>query len=141
MEQLELLMLRIEHGRQKRLTLHTAKRTEALYRFATDLLQTYYEQKQLRGLLDFDDLILRTQTLLSDERVANWVLFKLDGGVDHILVDEAQDTSPAQWDVIKLLAQEFTSGQGARAGVHRTIFVVGDKKQSIFSFLIRWRSF
>ena len=134
MEQLELLMLRIEHGRQRRLTLHTAKRTQALYRFATDFLQTYYEHKQLRGLLDFDDLILRTQTLLSDERVANWVLFKLDGGVDHILVDEAQDTSPAQWDVIKLLAQEFTSGQGARAEVHRTIFVVGDKKQSIFSF-------
>ena len=49
-------------------------------------------------------------------------------------MDEAQDTSPAQWDVIKLLAQEFTSGQGARADVHRTIFVVGDKKQSIFSF-------
>ena len=68
------------------------------------------------------------------KRVATWVLFRLDGGIDHILVDEAQDTSPAQWDVIRLLAQEFTSGEGARADVPRTIFVVGDKKQSIYSF-------
>jgi ATP-dependent exoDNAse (exonuclease V) beta subunit len=42
------------------------------------------------------------------------VLYRLDGGVDHILVDEAQDTSPEQWRVIELLAQEFTAGQGAR---------------------------
>ena len=133
-EQLKELMLRVEVGRQNRITLRTAQRTEALYNFATEFLQTYHEYKQQRGFLDFDDLILRTQKLLSDERVANWVLFRLDGGVDHILVDEAQDTSPAQWGVIKLLAQEFTSGQGARSDVHRTIFVVGDKKQSIFSF-------
>ena len=134
LEQLEELMVRVESVRRNRVALRTAQRTEALYHFATEFLQTYHEHKQRRGFLDFDDLILRTQTLLSDERVANWVLFRLDGGVDHILVDEAQDTSPAQWDVIKLLAQEFTSGQGARADVHRTIFVVGDKKQSIFSF-------
>ncbi|MDT2083536.1 MAG: double-strand break repair helicase AddA [Planktomarina sp.] len=134
LEQLEELMVRVESVRQSRVALRTAQRTEALYHFATEFLQTYHEHKQQRGFLDFDDLILRTQTLLSDESVANWVLFRLDGGVDHILVDEAQDTSPAQWDVIKLLAQEFTSGQGARADVHRTIFVVGDKKQSIFSF-------
>jgi len=62
------------------------------------------------------------------------VLYRLDGGIDHILVDEAQDTSPVQWQVIERLAQEFTAGTGARDDTKRTIFVVGDKKQSIYSF-------
>ena len=83
--------------------------------------------------MDFDDLITRAKGLLTDPSVAQWVLFRLDGGIDHILVDEAQDTSPDQWRVIELLAQEFTAGRGAR-DVERTIFVVGDKKQSIYSF-------
>ena len=61
------------------------------------------------------------------------MLYKLDGGLDHILVDEAQDTSPAQWDVIRALAEEFFSGSGARE-VARTLFAVGDEKQSIYSF-------
>ena len=134
MTQLDALMMRVEDTRQSRLALRTAERTKALYEFATEFLHTYHDRKQTRGFLDFNDLILQTQTLMSDERVAAWVLFRLDGGIDHILVDEAQDTSPAQWDVIRLLAQEFTSGQGARADVQRTIFVVGDKKQSIYSF-------
>ena len=134
MIQLEALMMRVEGGRQRRLALRSAQRTKALYDFATEFLESYHDRKQTRGFLDFNDLILRTRTLLLDERVASWVLFRLDGGIDHILVDEAQDTSPAQWDVIRLLAQEFTSGQGARANVQRTIFVVGDKKQSIYSF-------
>ena len=65
--------------------------------------------------------------------MAAWVLFRLDGGIDHILVDEAQDTSPEQWRVIESLAAEFTAGSGAR-DLDRTLFVVGDKKQSIYSF-------
>ena len=93
----------------------------------------YHQRKSERAALDFDDLITRAGALLTDPSVAQWVLFRLDGGVDHILVDEAQDTSPAQWKVIELLAQEFTSGKGAR-DIERTIFVVGDKKQSIYSF-------
>jgi ATP-dependent exoDNAse (exonuclease V) beta subunit len=134
MAQVEALMLRVEAGRQSRLSLNVARRSLALYNFAAEFLGTYRARKQARGFLDFNDLIMRTRHLLSDERVATWVLFRLDGGIDHILVDEAQDTSPAQWDVIRLLAQEFTSGEGARADVPRTIFVVGDKKQSIYSF-------
>ena len=91
--------------------------------------------KQQRGWLDFDDLILRARNLLNEPAVAEWVLYRLDGGIDHILVDEAQDTSPVQWQVIERLAQEFTSGTGARDPmITRTIFVVGDKKQSIYSF-------
>jgi ATP-dependent helicase/nuclease subunit A len=77
---------------------------------------------------------VRTKELLTSPDIAQWVLFRLDGGIDHILVDEAQDTSPAQWDIVKRLAEDFAAGQGARAEVQRTIFVVGDKKQSIYSF-------
>ncbi len=106
----------------------------ALYRFAAEFLPAYEARKQRHGWLDFDDLILRTRALLSNDAVAAWVLYRLDGGLDHILVDEAQDTSPAQWQVIERLAQEFTAGHGARDNVLRTIFVVGDKKQSIYSF-------
>ena len=60
--------------------------------------------------------------------------YKLDQGIDHILIDEAQDTSPDQWEVVRQLAEEFFSGLGARDNVHRTIFAVGDEKQSIYSF-------
>ncbi len=130
---LDALMTRVEAARQRRLALAAAERTAALHRFAAPFLGAYAARKSAAGLLDFDDLILRARALLAESTMAQWVLFKLDGGIDHILVDEAQDTSPAQWDVIEALSREFTSGAGAReAG--RTIFVVGDRKQSIYSF-------
>ncbi len=132
--QLEALMLRVEAAREKRLALTAAQKSRVLHRFAAAFLPEYERRKQLRGWLDFDDLILRARQVLNDPAVAEWVLYRLDGGIDHILVDEAQDTSPDQWDVVEKLAQEFTSGEGARSGVERTIFVVGDKKQSIYSF-------
>ncbi|MDB6452781.1 double-strand break repair helicase AddA [Falsirhodobacter sp. 20TX0035] len=133
LDRLEDLMRRVEEARPKRLALRAAQRSVALHDFAAVFLPEYDKRKALRGWLDFDDLIRRTVHLLTDPSVAQWVLFRLDGGIDHILVDEAQDTSPEQWRVIELLAQEFASGQGAR-DVERTIFVVGDKKQSIYSF-------
>ncbi len=132
-EQVENLMRRVESARPKRIALLAAERTCAMHRFAAAFLPEYAARKARRGWLDFDDLIHRAVALLTDPSVAQWVLFRLDGGVDHILVDEAQDTSPGQWRVIELLAQEFTAGQGARTE-GRTIFVVGDKKQSIYSF-------
>ena len=128
------LMLRVEAARDARLTLLAARRTLALHRFARPFITQYETTKQQRGWLDFDDLILRTRALLSDPKVAAWVLYRIDGGIDHILVDEAQDTSPPQWDVIEKLTDEFFSGDGARPQMDRTIFVVGDKKQSIYSF-------
>lgn len=134
MDQLEPLMLRVEDARAKRLGLTAARKSHGLHRFAAAFLPEYERRKQLRGWLDFDDLILKARQLLNDPGVAAWVLYRLDGGIDHILVDEAQDTSPVQWDVIEKLAQEFTAGEGARSDVERTIFVVGDKKQSIYSF-------
>ncbi|MDP3960812.1 MAG: double-strand break repair helicase AddA [Pseudorhodobacter sp.] len=130
---LEDLMRRVEAARPLRLGLAAAERTHVMHAFAAAFLPRYAAHKLARGALDFDDLILRANALLTDPAVAQWVLFRLDGGIDHILVDEAQDTSPNQWQVIRLLAQEFTAGHGAR-DVARTIFVVGDKKQSIYSF-------
>lgn len=131
---IEPLMLRIEAARESRLTLASAHRSAILSEFGHRFLTHYEARKQQHGWLDFDDLIFRARSLLNDPKVAEWVLYRLDGGIDHILVDEAQDTSPVQWQVIEKLAQEFTSGSGARSDVERTIFVVGDKKQSIYSF-------
>ncbi|MCZ4354377.1 double-strand break repair helicase AddA [Roseovarius aestuarii] len=125
---------RVQDARPKRIAFEALQVSLALQNFAQVFLPAYAKAKQLRGWLDFDDLILRARALLTRSDVAAWVLFRLDGGIDHILVDEAQDTSPVQWQVIDRLAQEFTSGQGARPNVRRTIFVVGDKKQSIYSF-------
>ena len=101
--------------------------------------QAYAKAKAATGALDFADLISRTRDLLTDGPGAAWVLFKLDGGVDHLLVDEAQDTSPEQWDIVRALTEEFFRGEGAheagrRGDIERTVFVVGDEKQSIFSF-------
>ncbi|MCT8158596.1 double-strand break repair helicase AddA [Pseudoruegeria sp. SHC-113] len=132
--ELDAFMERIEAARFAQYSLYTARKTFALHQFAAAFLPEYERRKQARGWLDFDDLILKARQLLTDPAVAQWVLFRLDGGIDHILVDEAQDTSPTQWAVIESLAQEFTAGTGAREDVERTIFVVGDKKQSIYSF-------
>jgi ATP-dependent helicase/nuclease subunit A len=105
----------------------------ALYRLAGAVLQRYTDAKASSGALDFDDLIQKTTSLLNTSDQAQWVLFKLDGGLDHILVDEAQDTSPAQWQIVEALSREFFSGSSAR-DVKRTVFAVGDEKQSIYSF-------
>ena len=134
MPALEAFMQRVEEARNARLALLASTRTLALHRFAHVFIACYEAAKQQRGWLDFDDLILRTRALLSDPKVAAWVLYRIDGGIDHILVDEAQDTSPRQWDVIEKLTDEFFSGKGARPEMDRTLFVVGDKKQSIYSF-------
>ncbi|WP_426032368.1 double-strand break repair helicase AddA [Cypionkella sp. TWP1-2-1b2] len=130
---LDALMLRTEAARPRRIALQAAQKTAVLHRFAAVFLPLYASAKAARGFLDFDDLITRAKALLTDPSVAAWVLFRLDGGIDHILVDEAQDTSPDQWRVIELLSAEFTAGQGTR-DESRTLFVVGDKKQSIYSF-------
>src|SRR5713101_822030 len=108
-------------------------RTQALLEIATAAAANYRREKQERGLLDYDDLIDKALAML-DRVSSGWVHYKLDRGVDHVLIDEAQDTSPRQWDIVDHIISEFTSGKGARDGVVRTIFAVGDEKQSIFSF-------
>jgi ATP-dependent helicase/nuclease subunit A len=118
---------------EKRRAVTTRDRTGALLQIATSAAANYRREKQERGLLDYDDLIDKTLAML-DRVSSGWVHYKLDRGVDHVLIDEAQDTSPRQWDIVAHIISEFTSGEGARDGVTRTIFAVGDEKQSIFSF-------
>ncbi|MEI6798493.1 MAG: double-strand break repair helicase AddA, partial [Pseudomonadota bacterium] len=130
---LNALMERVQDARPRRLALQAAAKTQAIYDFSQQFLPLYAQRKAAQGLLDFDDLITRAEGLLSNPSVAAWVLFRLDGGIDHVLVDEAQDTAPKQWRVIEHLTAEFTAGEGTRPG-GRTLFVVGDKKQSIYSF-------
>ncbi len=108
--------------------------TRAALAIADWLIARYEQLKRGRGFLDFNDLITRTAGLLARTDAGPWVRFKLDQGIDHILLDEAQDTSPDQWEVVKKLAEEFFSGLSARDGVLRTMFAVGDEKQSIYSF-------
>ena len=107
-------------------------RTRALVTLAHEIIARYRAEKDRRGLLDYDDLIDKTLALFRKSSAA-WVLFKLDLGINHILIDEAQDTSPKQWEIIRTLVEEFAAGAGARP-IKRTLFAVGDDKQSIFSF-------
>ena len=133
-EQINKLAVRIEVFRQTRISYETSEKICALYDFSQIFLNHYTNEKLLRGWLDFDDLILKTQKLLIDPTIAAWILYRLDGGIDHILIDEAQDTSPTQWRIIEKISQEFYAGEGSRDKINRTLFVVGDKKQSIYSF-------
>jgi len=119
------------HREQMALTVVEA--TLALAQLSSDTLARYRAAKARLAVLDFDDLIAKAASLLRSSAAVEWVLFKLDGGLDHILVDEAQDTSPVQWQVIRSLAAEFFAGDGAREEA-RTLFAVGDEKQSIYGF-------
>jgi ATP-dependent helicase/nuclease subunit A len=107
-------------------------RSAALLTIAYEVLGRYLKEKERRGLLDYDDLIDKALALLGNVDAA-WVHYKLDLGIDHVLIDEAQDTSKKQWQIVRHLTDEFTAGAGARQ-VLRTIFAVGDEKQSIYSF-------
>ncbi|MEM1272605.1 MAG: double-strand break repair helicase AddA [Pseudomonadota bacterium] len=131
---LEAFMSRVEAARARRVALLTADRSRALHRFARAFLLAYDAAKAARGWLDFSDLIRRARAVLTDQTIAPWVLYRLDGGIDHLLVDESQDTSPEQWEVMQALTEEFAAGKGARDDTARTLFIVGDVKQSIYSF-------
>lgn len=111
----------------------TAERSYAVYVIAAYLYSLYAKLKRQHAALDYDDLIFKARELIAGDRALPWVMFKLDGGIEHVLVDEAQDTSRAQWDITASLVDDFFRGSGARESV-RTLFVVGDPKQSIFRF-------
>ena len=116
----------------RRKVAETIERSQALFALADLALTRYERRKILHGVLDFDDLIERTRTLL-ERSEASWVLHKLDSGIDHVLVDEAQDTSEAQWRILEDLTDDFAAGLADGRG-ERSFFAVGDDKQSIFSF-------
>ena len=111
----------------------TVERTEALFVLAAAMRTRTLELKRRLGALDFVDLIRKVLDLL-DRGGAPWVLYKLDRGIDHVLVDEAQDTNADQWRILQRLTEEFTAGAGRPVRGVRTIFAVGDPKQSIYSF-------
>ncbi len=120
----------------------SAQMTRDILIIGHEILMRYNEIKEEQAALDFDDLILRTMALLKGQtqdfkgldNVSAWIMYKLDQGLDHILIDEAQDTNPEQWRIIEALCEEFFSGKSARDDVLRTSFTVGDIKQSIYSF-------
>lgn len=123
----------VYEGLQRLKELRLVRLNLAVYTLLDDLIARYQKMKRQRGLLDFEDLITRTVALLARDGAGQWVQYKLDRGIDHILVDEAQDTSPDQWRIIRMLSEEFFSGLGQR-DTKRTLFAVGDEKQSIYSF-------
>lgn len=123
---------RLDTLREERKVAAAFERTQALVTLVGAVLALYEAMKARRGVLDFDDLIERTSVLLERSDAA-WVLYKLDAGIDHVLVDEAQDTSEAQWRILDRLTEDFATRTARRRGP-RTFFAVGDEKQSIFSF-------
>jgi ATP-dependent helicase/nuclease subunit A len=132
---LETLAERVCAAEERRRAAHAASLCDAALTIADAVRGIYTAEKRARGALDYDDLIAETLSLLERGETAAWVLYKLDGGLDHVLIDEAQDTSPEQWAILKKLTEEFFSGTGRKTDAPvRTVFAVGDEKQSIFSF-------
>jgi ATP-dependent helicase/nuclease subunit A len=127
---LNALADRFHEAETRRRAAHAASMAEASLTIADAVRREYAAAKTSRGALDYDDLIIATLKLLKRSEAAAWVLYKLDGGLDHILIDEAQDTSPEQWEIVRKLTEEFFAGDERT----RTVFAVGDEKQSIFSF-------
>ena len=112
----------------------TARTLCAALVLGQDFARTYADKKRAAGVVDFNDLIRTTVGLLNTPGIGNWIRYKLDQTVDHILVDEAQDTNDAQWAIVRALSEEFFAGAGAKGDQRRTVFAVGDYKQAIFGF-------
>jgi ATP-dependent helicase/nuclease subunit A len=125
---------RLHHARGRIRAAVIARDTVHALELASAYASLYEASKAMAGGLDFGDLITRAHELLTVRADAAWVLYKLDGGIDHALLDEAQDTAPGQWDILHALTDEFFSGAGRPGRDDRTVFAVGDEKQSIYSF-------
>ena len=114
----------------------SASRSFHLMVLAEAMAHGYADAKKNAGLMDYDDLISTTHDLLAANGGAAWVRYKLDRGINHLLIDEAQDTSPEQWQILNTLADEFFTGDEEHEADKppRSLFSVGDYKQSIYSF-------
>jgi len=123
----------VYEGLDKIKTLSIFHASSSFYSLAKMLIDKYDEYKKQRGVLDYDDLIYYTQNLFLNSEFKDWILYKLDGGIEHILVDEAQDTNLHQWYLIIALISDFIAGDTGDER-EKSIFVVGDEKQSIYSF-------
>ncbi len=125
--------LRLEGLAKRLVAAELVERSEALLDVLAAISARYEAEKRSRSLLDFDDLIEALRRLLADRSIGPWVRYKLDSGITHVLVDESQDTNSEQWLVVRALTDDFFDGETAAQRL-RTIFAVGDKKQSIYSF-------
>jgi ATP-dependent helicase/nuclease subunit A len=126
-------LLRLEKLRNEYKNQISAEINLAFMQLAYEIYKAYENIKLSLGVLDFNDLIIKTHKLLNKSLVIPWILYKLDNKISHILVDEAQDTNPLQWDIIRVFVEEFFTGSSSNQE-NRSIFVVGDVKQSIYSF-------
>lgn len=123
---------RLKAGQDLIKALHVARHTESLLHLTEAVFKHYTARKRALNMLDFDDLVYQAGLMMEQDNAAGWTLQKLPGDLKHILVDEAQDTNPDQWKLIGLIAREFFADP--KRAKEDTIFVVGDEKQSIFSF-------
>lgn len=124
---------RVYKVNQYNLNLEIFEDTMAVFDLAAAFAEEYRRQKRAHNLLDFEDLLLYTRRLFSDSKTMGWVLSQLDLSLSHILVDEAQDTSPMQWDILQMLSGDFFT-DGDTEQMPHSLFVVGDTKQSIYGF-------
>lgn len=125
---------RLMEGMETIATMNVARGTESILRLTSAILERYAEKKRSLNYLDYDDLVHSANKMMKEENAAGWVLQKLPGNLKHILIDEAQDTNPDQWQLVSAIAEEFFTNPARKKSKDHTIFVVGDEKQSIFSF-------
>jgi len=128
-----------------------AELTENLLLIAQIFIKNYNALKAKQNLIDYEDIILRTIELLKHSEHRDNILYKYDLTIEHLLLDEAQDTSPWQWEVINLLLTDLFSGRDVsypdgeqsimsesqstnNSKLNKSFFIVGDEKQSIYSF-------
>lgn len=133
-ETMEKEAQRLMKGIEEVSTMNVARGTESILRLTSAVLEKYTEKKRSLNLLDYDDLVYHANKMMTGDNAAGWALQKLPGNLKHILVDEAQDTNPDQWHLITAIATEFFTNAERKKAKDSTIFVVGDEKQSIFSF-------
>ncbi|HYD19338.1 MAG TPA: UvrD-helicase domain-containing protein, partial [Patescibacteria group bacterium] len=125
---------RLMEGIEAIANMNVARGTESILRLTGAILEKYTEKKRSLNLLDYDDLVHHANQMMNKKDAAGWILQKLPGNIKHILVDEAQDTNPDQWNLVRGIANEFFTNPARQQSKDNTIFVVGDEKQSIFSF-------
>ena len=119
---------------QMRRIAKTAVNIIAALELGQEYARVYADTKRAAGVVDFNDMIRATLRLLKEPGIGDWIRYKLDQSIDHILVDEAQDTNADQWEIVRALSEEFFAGEGTKPDKTRTVFAVGDFKQAIFSF-------
>lgn len=130
----EAVLIATEAVRQRRTLLELVDFLTPALELGHKFSGAWNEAKARAGFIDFNDQIRQAAALLTRNELSDWIRYKLDRRFDHILVDEAQDTNAAQWQIIDALTGDFFSGEGASGDKLRTLFVVGDYKQAIFRF-------